>query len=53
MHTTYDLVWYASERTPDHIAIVDDRTARKLTYRQLMLEIDKIGDNHQLILNIR
>ena len=43
MHTTYDLVWYASERTPDHIAIVDDRTARKLTYRQLMLEIDKIA----------
>ena len=41
MHTTYDLVWYASERTPHHLAIVDDRTARKLTYRQLMLEIDK------------
>ena len=43
MHTTYDLVWYASERTPDHLAIVDDRTDRKLTYRQLMLEIDKIA----------
>ncbi|SVE47416.1 uncharacterized protein METZ01_LOCUS500270, partial [marine metagenome] len=26
MHTTYDLVWYAAERTPDHLAIVDDRT---------------------------
>jgi len=43
MHTTYDLIWYASERTPDHIAIVDDRTDRKLTYRQLMIEIDSIA----------
>nr|MCS5604041.1 AMP-binding protein [Alphaproteobacteria bacterium] len=43
MHTTYDLVWYAAERTPDHLAIVDDRTDRKLTYRQMMLEVDIIA----------
>src|SRR3954465_5855721 len=34
MKTAYDLVWIASERTPDHLALVDDRTARTLTYRQ-------------------
>ena len=43
MHSTYDLVWYAAERTPDHLAIVDDRTDRKLTYRQMMLEVDIIA----------
>ena len=36
MLTTYDLVWMAAERAPDHPAIVDDRTDRRLTYRQLM-----------------
>jgi hypothetical protein len=35
MKTAYDLVWIAGERTPDHLALVDDRTDRKLTYRQL------------------
>ncbi len=43
MHSTYDLVWYASERTPDHPAIVDDRTDRRLTYRELMAEVDTIA----------
>jgi 2-furoate---CoA ligase len=43
MHTTYDLVWYAAERTPDHLAIVDDRTDRRLTYRELMAEVDTIA----------
>ena len=28
MKTAYDLVWIASERTPDHLALVDDRTER-------------------------
>ncbi len=28
MLTTYDLVWMAAERAPDHPAIVDDRTDR-------------------------
>ena len=36
MKTAYDLVWIAGERTPDHLALVDDRTDRKLTYRQLL-----------------
>ena len=43
MHTTYDLVWYAAERTPDHLAIVDDRTDRRLTYAQMMGEVDIIA----------
>lgn len=43
MHSTYDLVWYAAERTPDHLAIVDDRTGRRLTYRELMAEVDAIA----------
>ena len=36
MKTGYDLVWIAGERTPNHLALVDDRTDRKLTYRQLL-----------------
>ena len=43
MHSTYDLVWYAAERTPDHPAIVDDRTDRTLTYRELVAEIDAVA----------
>jgi 2-furoate---CoA ligase len=43
MQTAYDLVWLAAERTPDHVAIVDDRTARALTYRALIAEIDAIA----------
>ncbi len=43
MHSTYDLVWYAAERTPEHLAIVDDRTDRRLSYRQLMAEVDSIA----------
>ena len=31
MHTGYELVWIAAERTPDHPALVDDITDRKLT----------------------
>jgi 2-furoate---CoA ligase len=41
--TAYDLVWIAGERTPDHLALVDDRTDRKLTYRQLLAEIDMVA----------
>jgi len=40
MQTAYDLVWLAAERTPDQLALVDDRTDRKLTYRELIEEID-------------
>lgn len=43
MQTTYDLVWLAAERTPDHLAIVDDRSDRQLTYRDLLREIDVIA----------
>ena len=44
MKTAYDLVWIAGERTPDHLALVDDRTDRKLTYRQLLAEVDTVAD---------
>ena len=40
MKTAYDLVWIAAERTPHHLALVDDRTERKFTYRQLLEEVD-------------
>ena len=43
MKTAYDLVWIACERTPDHIALVDDRTDRKLNYRQLIAEVDIVA----------
>jgi 2-furoate---CoA ligase len=43
MKTAYDLVWIAAERTPDHLALVDDRTDRKLTYRQLLVEVEIIA----------
>jgi acyl-CoA synthetase (AMP-forming)/AMP-acid ligase II len=43
MKTAYDLVWIAGERTPDHLALVDDRTSRTLTYRQLLVEVDAVA----------
>jgi 2-furoate---CoA ligase len=43
MRTCHDLVWLAAERTPDHLALVDDRTQRKFTYRELMHEIDVVA----------
>lgn len=43
MKTGYDLVWIAGERTPNHLALVDDRTDRKLTYRQLLDEVDAVA----------
>jgi 2-furoate---CoA ligase len=43
MKTAYDLVWIAGERTPNHLALVDDRTDRKLTYQQLLAEIDVVA----------
>ena len=43
MRTCHDLVWLAAERTPDHLALVDDRTDRKFTYRGLMHEIDVVA----------
>src|SRR5215475_13172764 len=43
MKTAYDLVWIAGERTPDHLALVDDRTDRQLTYKQLLEEVDVVA----------
>lgn len=43
MHTGYELVWIAAERTPDHIAMVDDRSDRRLTYAELIAEIDAVA----------
>lgn len=43
MHTVYDLVRLAAARTPDHLALIDDRTERSLTYRGLMTEIDTLA----------
>ncbi len=43
MHTGYQLVWIASERTPDYPAMVDDVTGRRLSYRELIAEIDAVA----------
>ena len=43
MLTMFDLVWMAAERAPDHLAIVDDRTERRLSYRQLIDEIEMVA----------
>lgn len=43
MHTGYELVWIAAERTPNHPAIVDDRTDRQLSYAELIAEVDAVA----------
>ena len=43
MLSTFDLVWMAAERAPNHLAIVDDRTDRRLTFSQLMEEIELVA----------
>ncbi len=43
MQTCFDLVWLAAERTPDHLAIVDDQSDRQLTYSQLIDEIEAVA----------
>lgn len=43
MHTAYDLVAAAADRTPDHLALVDDLTDRSFTYAELMTEVDIIA----------
>lgn len=43
MHTGYELVRIAAERTPGHTALVDDRTDRRLSYRELIIEIDTVA----------
>lgn len=43
MHAGYELVWFAAERTPGHTAMVDDRTDRRLTYAELIAEVDAVA----------
>ena len=43
MQTAFDLVWLSAERTPDHPALVDDASARSLTYRALIDEIETVA----------
>lgn len=43
MQTAYDLVWLSGERTPDHLALVDDASDRALSYRALLDEIDSVA----------
>ena len=43
MQTAFDLVWLSAERTPDHPALVDDASARSLTYRTLIGEIETVA----------
>lgn len=43
MYTAYDLVLNASRRAPDRLALVDDVSPRRFTFRALMAEIDTIA----------
>lgn len=43
MQTAYDLVWMSGERHPDHLALVDDASDRRLSYRALLAEIDAVA----------
>ena len=43
MQTTIDLVQLAAERTPNHLAMVDDQSDRQLSYRELIAEIEAIA----------
>jgi non-ribosomal peptide synthetase component E (peptide arylation enzyme) len=43
MQTIYDLIRLAADRTPDRVALVDDKSTRHLTYRELQIEVDSIA----------
>jgi acyl-CoA synthetase (AMP-forming)/AMP-acid ligase II len=43
VQTAYDLVWLAAERTPGHLALVDDRSDRALSYCELIAEVDVLA----------
>ena len=43
MQTAFDLVWLSAERTPDRLAIVDDRSGRALCYGALIAEVESIA----------
>ncbi len=43
MQTVHDLVRLASRRVPSQTAMVDDRSERRLTYAELVLEVDRVA----------
>ncbi len=43
MQSVWDHVRLAAERTPELPAMVDDRTARRLTYGELVLEVETVA----------
>ena len=43
MQTAFELVRRAAQRTPGHAAVVDDTTGRRLTYAELIAEIEAIA----------
>ena len=43
MRTAYDLVWLAAQRGPEQLALVDDRSDRRLTHAELTGEIDAVA----------
>jgi acyl-CoA synthetase (AMP-forming)/AMP-acid ligase II len=43
MQTIYDLIRLAADRTPDRVALVDDKSTRHLTYRELLVEVNSIA----------
>ena len=43
MHTAYQIIQLAAERTPRHPALVDDRSNRQLSYSELLAEIDTVA----------
>ena len=43
MQSCYQLVWLAAERTPNQLAMVDDRSDRQFTYRQLIDDIEAVA----------
>jgi len=43
MLTAYQMVWMSAERQPDGLALIDDKTDRRLTYGALIREVDEIA----------
>jgi 2-furoate---CoA ligase len=43
VHTAYDLVWLAAQRSPRDLALVDDRTERRYTYAELIAKVDALA----------
>ena len=43
MQTAYDLVRMAAGRTPEQLALVDDLSDKRLTYRALLAEVDVVA----------